>query len=399
MFLPKVPLLEKHFLIANLAGIIKGRKNREPITNKPDYMLHKAIVTDPNDVVCDPNSAIRDLKFRCMMQHYLLNSVRSLRNGQYFDCNNREFLATIEACRLNNFDNPELLYGQDEAIVLSKLLGAFSFRPTVLSQRPIATYDPNPKTVIPKIYTRHMLQFKIRNPAIRTQAQAAARSLQEVLVGLSYRREQGHFIPYEEQVIYTNQVMFILVPRKLMTVDLNKMLGQGTDPINLLDLPRNLTGFERINPFKVTVPDTMQVNGLSLDLKSVVSAKISNIGRNNTTKGFIIGNAAWTALPQGAGWVCYDPREVNKPGVLKANPNLGLTLPGAVNGSVAGAPGPVPVANQSSIYSLRPMIKYDDTHFNNHVSKFGTIFMYTSTQPALTLGTIPRSQLMIHTAI
>jgi len=106
MFLPKIQLLEKHFLIANLAGIIKGRKNREPITNKPDYLLHKAIVNDPNDVVCDPNSAIRDLRFRCMLQHYLLTSVRALRNGQYFDCSNREFLATIEQCRLNNFDNP-----------------------------------------------------------------------------------------------------------------------------------------------------------------------------------------------------------------------------------------------------------------------------------------------------
>ena len=393
MFLPKIPLLEKHFLIANLAGIIKSRKNREPISNKPDYMLHKAIVNDPNDVVCDPNSAIRDLRFRCMLQHYLLNSVRALRNGHYFEPSNREFLATIEQCRLNNFDNPELLYGQDEAVVLSKLLGAFSFRPTVLSQRPIATYDPNPKTIIPKIYTRHMLNWKLRNPRIQGQAN---RNLNEVMVGLSYRREQGHFIPYEEQVIYSNQVIIIAVSRKLMTMDLNKMLGQGSDPINLLDLPRNLTGFERINPFEVTVPNQLIAGEDSFDLASVVSAKISNIGTTEQTKGFIIGNAAWTKLPADNGWVCYDPREVNKPGMLRNNPNLGLGPGNVVR--APGAVGPVLGANQMSVYSLRPMIQYDTATFQNHVQRFGTIFFYNNPSVSRNLGAIPRHQLMINYA-
>ena len=397
MFLPKIPLLEKHFLIANLAGIIKGRKNREPITNKPDYLLHKAIVNDPNDVVCDPNSAIRDLRFRCMLQHYLLTSVRALRNGQYFDCSNREFIATIEQCRLNNFDNPELLYGQDEAVVLSKLLGAFSFRPTVLSQRPIATYDPNPKTIIPKIYTRHMLTWKLRNPRVQSGQQ---RSLNEVLVGLQYRREQGHFIPYEEQVIYSNQVVFVNVSRKLMTMDLNKMLGQGQDPVNLLDLPRNLTGFERVNPFEVDVPDTLPAGDDTFDLVSAVSVKISNIGTTEETRGFIIGNAAWTKLPGDNGWVCYDPREVNKPGLLRNNPNLGLSTPLTPFGKAQppGAVGPITGADQMSVYSLRPMIKYDNNVFKEHVQRFGTVFIYSSPRAQNVLGGIPRQQLLINYA-
>ena len=386
MFLPKVGILEKHFLIANLAGIIKGRKNREMITNRPDYMLHKAIVNDPNDVVCDPNSAIRDLRFRCMLQHHLLNSVRSLRNGQYFDCHNREFLNAIENCRLNNFDNPELLYGQDEATVLSKLLGAFSFRPTVLSQRPVATYDPNPKAIIPKIYTRHFLSFKIRNPRVR---QGNNRTLLEVLQVVSYRREEGHFIPYEENVIYTNQVLFVLVPRKLMTVDLNRMLGHHMDPINLLDLPRNLTGFERVNPMEIEVPPTISINtGDRLDLVSAVSAKINNLGTSRTMKGFIIGNMAWIKLADGQ-YACYDPRAVNKPGVLRNDPRLGLT--GNTNN-----------ADQKSVYSLRPMIRYQSAKAMEHLRKFGTIFMYVNPNPANPnqMGVLPQggNQLIFHTA-
>ena len=373
-------LIEKHFIIANLAGIIKGRKNRELITNKPDYLLHKAITTDPNDVVCDPNSAVRDLKFRCQMQHQLLQSVRSLRNGQYYDCANRDFLATIENCRLNNFDNPELLYGQDEATVLSKLLGAFSFRPTVLSQRPIATYDPNPKAVIPKIYTRHMLTFRQRNPRV---AQGATRTVNEVMINVSYRREDGNFIPYEEQVIYSNQVIFVLVPRKLMTVDLNRMLGQSTNPINLLDLPRNLTGFERVNPFELDLGDMYLTAGEDrFDLSSAVSAKISNIGNNSQSKGFIIGNMAW--VKAGASWVCYDPRIVNQPGTLRTNPNLGT---GADQAGV------------KSVYSLRPMIKYTTEQMKDHIQRFGTILIYSNETSTIGMGgmdTVPRSQLLIH---
>ena len=384
MFLPKIPVLEKHFLIANLAGIIKGRKNRELITNKPDYLLHKAITTDPNDVVCDPNSAVRDLKFRCQMQHQLLQSVRSLRNGQYYDCANRDFLATIENCRLNNFDNPELLYGQDEATVLSKLLGAFSFRPTVLSQRPVATYDPNPKAIIPKIYTRHMLTFRQRNPRISA---GATREVKEVMINVSYRREDGHFIPYEEQVIYSNQVIFVLVPRKLMTVDLNRMLGQTTNPINLLDLPRNLTGFERVNPFELKINDKLVAGEDHFNLTSAISAKISNIGASSQSKGFIIGNMAWVKVTTGQ-WVCYDPRIVNQPGTLRANPNLGI-------GDTAAN------ANIKSVYSLRPMIKYDGAQFLEHAQRFGTILIYSNEAATRSMGLggvdmVPRSQLLIH---
>lgn len=384
MFLPKIPVLEKHFLIANLAGIIKGRKNRELITNKPDYLLHKAITTDPNDVVCDPNSAVRDLKFRCQMQHQLLQSVRSLRNGQYYDCANRDFLATIENCRLNNFDNPELLYGQDEATVLSKLLGAFSFRPTVLSQRPVATYDPNPKAIIPKIYTRHMLTFRQRNPRISA---GAAREVKEVMINVSYRREDGHFIPYEEQVIYSNQVIFVLVPRKLMTVDLNRMLGQTTNPINLLDLPRNLTGFERVNPFELKINENLVAGEDNFNLTSAISAKISNIGASSQSKGFIIGNMAWVKVTTNQ-WVCYDPRIVNQPGTLRTNPNLGV-------GDAAAD------KNIKSVYSLRPMIKYDKDQFLEHAQRFGTILIYSNEAATRNMGLggvdmVPRSQLLIH---
>jgi hypothetical protein len=359
LFLPKVDILDKHFLVANLAGIIKGRKNRELITNKPDYILHKAITTDPNDVVCDPHSAMRDLKFRCALQHHLLNSVKSLRNGSYFDCHNREFINAIENCKLNNFDNPDLLYSQDETNVLSKLLGAFSFRPTVLAQRPLATFDPNPKPTIPKIYTRHMLTFRLRRN--RTN-QTGARDIKEVLSTVEYRREDGHFIPYEEKVVYSNQVLFVIVPRKLMTIDLSKMLGQSTQPINLLDLPRNLTGFERLDDFSLNVPKSLQqVGNQSFNLVSFVSAKVNKVGPQ-VTRGFIIGNMAWVKTNRSGdeSWICYDPRRVTKGQVVKDNT---LQVDGKATERIARA---------------RPMFRFTEDEVMTNARHYGTVFVYSN---------------------
>ena len=136
----------------------------------------------------------------------------------------------------------------------------------------------------------------------------------------------------------------------------------------------------------------------TFDLLSVVTAKISNIGSTQQTKGFIIGNAAWTKLPNND-WVCYDPREVNKPGVLRNDPRLGtVTLPTAPGAVIVGAPGAVQGADQQSIFSLRPMIKYTQAQMETHARRFGTIFMYSNPNTSLNLGSIPRHQLMINYA-
>jgi len=374
LFLPKIDILDKHFLVANLAGIIKGRKNREVINNKPDYILHKAITTDPNDVVCDPHSAMRDLKFRCALQHHLLNSVKSLRNGSYFDCHNREFINAIENCKLNNFDNPDLLYSQDETNVLSKLLGAFSFRPVVLAQRPLASFNPDPKPTIPKIYTRHMLTFRLRR---NTPNQSANRSIDEVLTNVEYRREDGHFIPYEERVVYSNQVLFVIVPRKLMTVDLSKMLGQSTQPINLLDLPRNLTGFERLDDFNLDVSNTINPGNEVFKLVSFVSAKVNRVGPE-VTRGFIIGNMAWVMTDKTGDnqWVCYDPRRVTKGQVVKDN-----TL--QVNND-----------GMERIARARPMFRFNEGEAFNNARHYGTVFVYSNPNVTNVLQQLPRNQIV-----
>jgi len=64
LFLPKVDVLEHHFLYSNLANIVASRYNQESFKTRPDYELFYNLVTDPNDVVCDSRSPLKDLKNR-----------------------------------------------------------------------------------------------------------------------------------------------------------------------------------------------------------------------------------------------------------------------------------------------------------------------------------------------
>ena len=56
------------------------------------------------------------------------------------------------------------------------------------------------------------------------------------------------------------------------------MLGQSTQPINLLDLPRNLTGFERLDDFNLDVSNTINPGNEVFKLVSFVSAKVNRVG-------------------------------------------------------------------------------------------------------------------------
>ena len=122
MFLPKIEELETHFLHSNIAGIVKARYNGESLTNRPDYELFYALTNDPNDVVCDNRSSIQDLLNRAQVQNQLWNCVLNLRNGQYYNAVFRDFVGSVDMCRLNKQDNPDLVYGRYDGTVWCSLL-------------------------------------------------------------------------------------------------------------------------------------------------------------------------------------------------------------------------------------------------------------------------------------
>ena len=100
LFFPKIQYVEDHFIYANMAGIVKARYQEEALTTRPDYELFYALVTDPNDVVCNSSSPVVDLLNRCNVQQQLWNSVLHLRNGQYYGVQHREFVSSVDICKL-----------------------------------------------------------------------------------------------------------------------------------------------------------------------------------------------------------------------------------------------------------------------------------------------------------
>ena len=70
MFLPKLNVFEDHFLFANIGGIVKARFEKASLRTKPDYELFYSLVTDPNDVICDQGSAVKDLLNRANLQRH-----------------------------------------------------------------------------------------------------------------------------------------------------------------------------------------------------------------------------------------------------------------------------------------------------------------------------------------
>jgi hypothetical protein len=167
MFIPKIPIFDEHMLMANMAYIVKQRYSKKPIETKPDYELFYDLISDPNDVVCNADSPIRDLYNRCKLQCSLWDSVLALRNGRYYDCSNTNFLMNVDQCKINNYDAPDLVYISDEGAVIRRLLGAFSFRPTIVKTTPtVNVHNMNQSTfrntvAFPKVTSQAIITLRV----------------------------------------------------------------------------------------------------------------------------------------------------------------------------------------------------------------------------------------------
>jgi hypothetical protein len=133
LFGKKLQEIDEHFLLPSLARIVKNRYNNEPLESKEDANLFYNITRDPNDVVCDGKSSILDLLNRCKIQQQLWNCVLSLREGKMWNRSFNEFMNSIDNCKYNKYDNPDLIYGRNDIVVLRRVLAAFSYRPTIVT--------------------------------------------------------------------------------------------------------------------------------------------------------------------------------------------------------------------------------------------------------------------------
>lgn len=282
MFLPKIEELDTHFLHSNIAGIVKSRYNGESLANRPDYELFYSLINDPNDVVCDNRSSIQDLLIRAQVQNQLWNCVLNLRNGQYYNTTFRDFVGSVDMCRLNKQDNPDLIYGRYDGTILKRLLSTFSFRPTIVSTTPvynIVNLNPYQQNVRPVVSAVPMINLRLP-PSINDSSPI---SLSDALDQNQYFLENGAMVPRHTSLIYSRGVLFFFVDRRANVIRYNDM-----QPFNIARLPLSVSGFERLNDREVDFTDEITIRSDVYQLRSVVLAEVN---RNAPERNIVVGSS------------------------------------------------------------------------------------------------------------
>ena len=338
MFMPKLEVLESHFLHSNICGIVKARYNGEPLTNRPDYELFYSLTNDPNDVVCDNRSSITDLLNRAQLQNQLWNCVLNLRNGQYYNAIFRDFVGSVDMCKLNKQDNPDLVYGRYDGTILKRLLSAFSFRPTVVATTPvynIVAMNPYQQNVRPVVTGVPMINLRLPS----TINDNSPVSLNDALEQQQYFLESGVLVPRHTSLIYSRGVLFFFIDRRANIIRYNNM-----QPFNIKNLPIAVSGFERLNDREVDYDEEIKIRGDVYQLRSVVVAEIN---RTIPEKNVVVGSSAIFMMHPNIGnnlqfreYFMYDPigvadaylnnagQMVNRPPVTQLYGTPGISTPG-----------------------------------------------------------------------
>jgi hypothetical protein len=303
LFLPKIKTVDEHFLYSNMSGIVKSRYNRTPLTTRPDYELLYNLITDPNDVVCDTRSPVADLLHRCNLQNQLWNSVLHLRNGQYFNSSLREFMSSVDVCRLNKYDNPDLVYGRHDGTIIKRLFSAFSFRPTVVATLPVASlfaYNPYSQNLRPTVTSIPMINVRLSLfnrtaiagpapaglPGLVPPAPPAANQLQAALAQSNAFLEGNAVVNRHTSVMFSREVLVFYVDRR------SYVYSTGAAVTNMSRLPTSIAGFERINDMQIDFADEITITDDKFKFASAVVADVNTTVNPAEGGNYVIGSSA-----------------------------------------------------------------------------------------------------------
>lgn len=356
MFMPKIDILDNHFLFSNIAGIVKSRFNSEQLNTKSDYELFYSLINDPNDIICDNKSSIQDLYNRALIQNQLWDCVLNLRNGQYYGNHFRNFIGSVDMCKLNRYDTPDLVYGRYDGTILKRLVSAFSFRPTLVSTlpiypSPIVNTNPYQQNITPMVTSVSMINIKLP-PVINDNSPV---DLNDSLQSNQFFLENGVVTPRSTSIIYSRGVLFFYVDRRT-----NIIKAQDMQPFNISKLPISISGFERLNDRHVIFKTEFPIRDDIYQLRSVVLSEVNN-NPNNLEKNLVIGSSAIfmihadTVNTFSDEFFIYDPMKVTD--------------------KILSTSG-VFYSNRNPVRSIQANHADEDLSFSDMASRRGIIFMY-----------------------
>lgn len=334
MWLPKFEIFEIMMIYASFGSLIKSRSERKPFVSEADSLLFEAITTDPNDVACDLQSPMADIRNRYKYQVALWETINKLRNGNYYDTSPALDLDTkLNTCRNNVYDNADAAYGQDEVAMLRRIMSVFSLRPTIIATKPVGgignygftgsnmfdntsfgadlgrgfgSQTPFGLTGFPGFpgfsdYKAGKYDYPFNSQAVTTitsipminvrlppnSDNATPLDLRTVSSQTLWLTENKRVVPKDISVVYSKEVLIFAVNRRIQPLEIRTF----SNPLPFSQLPLTMTNFEKLNKYPISVPEQL-VFGTSNEyyqLRSVVAVNETEIKQGNISTNIITG--------------------------------------------------------------------------------------------------------------
>jgi hypothetical protein len=160
-------------------------------------------------------------------------------------------MESVDVCRLNKYDNPDLVYGRHDGTIAKRLLSAFSYRPTVVTTRPVQTVimanNPYSTNVRPTVTRIPMVTFRATHRTHHTGNDSAKSDtiyLRDELQDpqRQYFIEGNVVVQREVNILYSRGNVIIYVDRRGTRIDLNNY-----PTMHYNQVPVGINGFEKIN--------------------------------------------------------------------------------------------------------------------------------------------------------
>lgn len=325
MFLPKFDIFEIHMLQSNFGSIIKARYEKKMPTSMPDMLLYDDMTTDPNDVVCEINSPLADIRNRYKVQIKLWETVMKLRNGSYYEDNPiSDFMSALNECRNNLYDNSDLVYNNDEGSMARRLFSVFSLRPTWIASKNISSLGPmlasqmllpvNPGQGFNNVYpfqeqpmvtiTKVPMITIGELPPLKEGSEPI--DIRSAITRNIWLNEKNTMIPKEQSIIYSNEVLVFYVNRRVSNIRMNTF----TNPLPFSQLPMTMSGFDRINNYPINVPSAITLGRMeeTYNLRSVVAVSQTEISQGERSTNIITGSTGLITSPRDFDSGVYEPK-------------------------------------------------------------------------------------------
>jgi len=327
LFLPKIKKLEEVMLLTDIGNIIATRYRNEPIQIRTEYELFYNMIHDPNDSVCDPHSAIKDMLKRYHIQLALWSCVLNLRMGKYYHAGAETFILAIDNCRFTRYDAPDLFNTGDEGDICRRLFSTFSFRPITVKSIPINYIQPmisaqknpfyNTEIAIGEIDEIPMLN--VRLPLTRNYQTDPIIKISDKITSNEYFVDplKNYNIPKQIHIIGAGGVFVVYVPRR--TINVNSIYKKAFFQWD--SLPVTSSSMYELNTYPINYEDSIKIGNEEYKLRSVVCAKYRLEESKDKKQTRIVVNGCDTMIKSRdtGDFFCYDPLNVLNLDVNKAN--------------------------------------------------------------------------------